>query len=1253
MLHRWTLPIGALLLLLLSPATVAGGLTTVESVAEVQLDRLVYRGGDQIGVSIRFAGSGPMEKEIPVMITAGGADDLEVLMVSPGTDGRWTSTTVLQVQPAMGVATPLDGTLMANPGEMIVALYYGAAIQQSQDANDVESDFALMEDPGFTTSGSKLMPELAMSIDEQAIPPGGKRIGTISRFGGAMQLAVDELIIYPRSQAELADFLKLSGGKIRMSDLLKQEANTRSEPDSYLVSVDPSRGDVAHLDQLRALYGEDDLLIASNEATLGIYALALEYQMQGYVVGVNPRLHTGDAPRPREGSGPVPVDLTDPLFDIPSVWAMNALWEADDQRIRVAFLDQGFAPNPDFRADTGPRTECDLEGESLLSGLLPEIDCSPGTASAPATVGNSGFGNRSWHGTGVVTTAAGVVNNGWGNAGTGGQVVVPMLYRTGLASYAFELGLGIRKATLDGASIINISAGYPCRIITNIGIEPTICDPAGRALLCSAIAVALNHAMVMVCTRTSLLLLVPGVGVAAPALQAACIAATIAVGTAITACTALVAAGDTRGAMTAGVDFALARGIPVVSIAGNTIGGLPPGLGPVISTTNRDAGDWEIVPGTIPGVICVGASNDNMPYDNEHFAGARVDIWAPIPHPYMAPPTIDVVTDGNLQVPQPWLGGTSASTPYIAGLMADMMAINPFLNPRNPVLSDFERRSIPTTIREMIVNTAHTVDEMTSLGFVDPTGLRGRLVNPMAAMRLATVGVLPEIELMGYTTGLNLDDDGKLPGQDTRLLARDMGVLSSPRTATGTILTVRGEPPMGVAQRDDDWYSVGTPLAPGTYVAEIHLKTPRWGTEGDLHLTGTGLLLAGPPTLTARETEFVYRSPLLVPGARYRFKVDGDLAGSDNVYILTAPIAQRVGEAPEADIIDRDNPDPATTIENAFGTPRRGATLGGPGSFPWQQQPGLSPTGGDVFVIEIPGLNFHTSSDTDSFVITELPPSGSETGFGCPPELEISFGENTRLQVYTPSGRLLLDTYNSPARIPHAMIATPLRFVVSPAEAGIVTDYDLRMRYVRPDERRCRLSTSFTGGADMIPAGASGIHRFPQWYPEPEELAQVKENLLINPLKGDPDPTARIDPAHAQSDYYIVKWNGQGTFHAVATLASGKTLRMRLLDTNGKEFAMGETGFAYGDAGPAVKSDWSQFSPTHVVAEGPPASGIQEQLYGPGEIQLIVPGLQKGDYILEVSGGTLSTEFMLLLPRGALTGKTVATEDFLPGKPQQ
>ncbi len=270
--------------------------------------------------------------------------------------------------------------------------------------------------------------------------------------------------------------------------------------------------------------------------------------------------------------------------------------------------------------------------------------------------------------------------------------IEPMLCKTGLRSYAFEMGTGIRQAVERGATVVNVSAGYPCKIVTNVGLSLRICGIAERAAICTALTAALHAA-------AALAGLIPFVG---PIIVIPLLAAATATSL---ACFATLLIGDPRSPMEDAVAFAMERGVTVVSIAGNQQSAASLGaLADVIATGTQDCGAWEVVPGVIPGVICAGACDPTPPYANNQYFGDRVDLWAPTGEAFWRPPTTDAVTAAELQVRQDNFGGTSAAAPYITGVIAMMQAANPALDPRRAPAAN--RRTIPQQIAGILRSTA-------------------------------------------------------------------------------------------------------------------------------------------------------------------------------------------------------------------------------------------------------------------------------------------------------------------------------------------------------------------------------------------------------------------------------------------------------------------------------------------------------------------------------------------------------------------
>ncbi len=145
---------------------------------------------------------------------------------------------------------------------------------------------------------------------------------------------------------------------------------------------------------------------------------------------------------------------------------------------------------------------------------------------------------------------------------------------------------------------------------------------------------------------------------------------------------------------------------------------------PVIASAGNDVTDVDArqdYPCGIRDVICVGAMEDGtldrISYSN--WGATRVDIWAPTNIPLRQPPTSDpfgAVDDSH--------GGTSASAPFIAGIVAMMKSVNPSL-------------TVARTL-EILQGTARmaALDETT-----DP--LVTYAVNALKAVQLAAAPVTP------------------------------------------------------------------------------------------------------------------------------------------------------------------------------------------------------------------------------------------------------------------------------------------------------------------------------------------------------------------------------------------------------------------------------------------------------------------------------------------------------------------------------
>lgn len=121
---------------------------------------------------------------------------------------------------------------------------------------------------------------------------------------------------------------------------------------------------------------------------------------------------------------------------------------------------------------------------------------------------------------------------------------------------------------------------------------------------------------------------------------------------------------------TAGLEMAMAfsKGLVLLAAAGND---------------NKDVDSEYLYPCLVPDVICIGALDDGkntrISYSNY---GASVDLWAPT--------NIWAMPNGQTGGGLASAGGTSASTPFVAGIAAMIKAIDPSLTPAQigKILSD-------------------------------------------------------------------------------------------------------------------------------------------------------------------------------------------------------------------------------------------------------------------------------------------------------------------------------------------------------------------------------------------------------------------------------------------------------------------------------------------------------------------------------------------------------------------------------------
>lgn len=691
------------------PPTTAEAEAVRREMPVVRLDKLVYDGGDHCVAQVLFADAADIRPHNLLAFVAPESGDFEFVPLGAPSPAKVQTSAPLQIQ-QLGEPTPGDGKLHAGPGEKFLAIYYyqlpgrigqGSAAQGITPGQPYYSlDFGLVFDPAPAGVSVQVTPGLALQPDEENRPPGHRRLGTLAAEGrpGIVQIASEDLVFFPgpdqRANPSAADrldeFLARVGGSVLREDSFMAENPAPGEwklcrLDDAPAAAAARAARIRHLPQLLALCGVSGRYHASNERTLALLATAMEMYLEGFHCALNPRLEFfGDLSAPegvfRAGSPPgwafsdsmLSPDpfLDDPLQQQRDLFAATAMQDHDTVTVRAAFLDLGFAPNPDFRGYPDRIPEFRLAtGES-----------GPGTASRPGSF-RAENGAAKWHGNGTVTVAGGVFGNRYGFTSPGGQVMQPMLFLLDEAEFAFECGVGIEEAVIRGADVINISAGFPCRLLTVLG-PMRICSDDGRAALLATVEALVAAANGVICGASGVVeAFLPGLGTLACALSTT--ATQTALLTFFEALFISSTLGDPRQPMERGIELATANGVPIVASAGNNFdfSALGP-LAALFDTGNRSTADWEVIPAAVPEVLSIGAVYYFAPYPNIQFHGPGVDLWAPTLQPWLAP---DVSVDDPAAVrPADHIvyqnAGTSFSAPFVTGVVCQMMAANPSLH---------------------------------------------------------------------------------------------------------------------------------------------------------------------------------------------------------------------------------------------------------------------------------------------------------------------------------------------------------------------------------------------------------------------------------------------------------------------------------------------------------------------------------------------------------------------------------------------
>ncbi|HEX2629533.1 MAG TPA: S8 family serine peptidase [Chitinophagaceae bacterium] len=890
------------------------------SSVKVRSGQRFYSQGDMLTAKVLFSKALPVNNPWVVAVST-KTGDAEGLQLTKANDLEYVTVGSLKIQYAEGKKEN-DGVLNVRQGEAIIIYYFNKKLDaktpvsnptnpnipvkqpnqvlnnnkvlthlpQQQTEADLICDFALIRgqedykaqfriNKGFALSKTEDNDNATTLLVENQVP---------------VQIANNRVIYYSKSPQELKEFLiNTKGILIGSQDIA---SNNQKGQQAHLIEVPVKQQNIEDLGQLRQFFGFKQKLFTSNTEALQVINFVSQANLEGYNVSLNPRLQFNSREseavqaafiNPGDGET-IPNSFNKELTNVRRAWNFMAIFDRDNIPVNVAIIDMGFHTNPDFR-NAATMVQCQADALN--------VRCFAEAAQGIPTVGNSLFGGRSWHGNGVVGRSCGQLNNGFGTAGTGGQVAIPQLIKmSGVETYAFNIAGAIRQAVNNNAHVINISAGFPCRALTSLG-DFTYCDPGTRSAICAALFPIIQAGVIIACSALNF---IPFIG---PALAGGCIA--VASSAYIAACIAQIAIGNPGDIINSAVQFAKSRGVPVVASAGNIItpDPIPAELRPFINLDlNRmTVEEWQVVPAGLPDVICVGASHPSeiesevpgfinfrpfLPLGNNEVFGSRVDVWAPEDGKYFAPASADAVPPAGVPdvVNRNEFGGTSASAPFITGLVANAMALNPQLNRSTST----RLASIANDLRGLLSSSAW----QNSDGVLPNDPKRRNLVCPIRFLQKVVAfggSPIPDLPAGIYGDKWNVESTENTDDATPTVLS----TTGARAAVTGSIVHIPGAG-TAAALTDRDLYRIPVTTTTAGSLMQLKLRTPSGRRFGNLTirgLGGTAIRLVRTDAIGLDEEEKIFEGPALTAGTVVNIVVEGQAPTDDNIYVL------RIGNA--------------------------------------------------------------------------------------------------------------------------------------------------------------------------------------------------------------------------------------------------------------------------------------------------------------------------------------------------------------------
>ena len=279
-----------------------------------------------------------------------------------------------------------------------------------------------------------------------------RAVGAVQGPGGKKSdLVLDELMVVTDQKSKVDALAARWKGTI-VSDAAFDAIGT-TDFRMYLVRVDPSGADVSGLGakwQSIDPQARGDLKVSSDRVTQ-LLAVATQERLAdpSLSVGINPLLVSqglweGSA---TEGAPPDSSVSSDPftwphmlIHHVPEAWQALLAAGKLGNRVKVLILDGGFVKNPDVPASAG----------MLPSNGWGKMNPATCTGSSPCP----------WHGTAVMSTLAGILDNGYGGVGTAAPIADVLAVPSPSPDVFQYVGyaMNVLGSLSEGPRVINISA---------------------------------------------------------------------------------------------------------------------------------------------------------------------------------------------------------------------------------------------------------------------------------------------------------------------------------------------------------------------------------------------------------------------------------------------------------------------------------------------------------------------------------------------------------------------------------------------------------------------------------------------------------------------------------------------------------------------------------------------------------------------------------------------------------------------------